>query len=82
MNWMEWLLTFKHSMGIKTANYGRLRRIRTSFWALASNAEQIGDQIAINQECGVGDKDREVIPHIKPLKHQISLDAVNDDITR
>lgn len=58
-------VSFEHRMCVKSAHNRRWRRVRTSLRRLASDTEQVRDEIAIHQMCGVCDKDGEVIAHVE-----------------
>jgi hypothetical protein len=52
-------------MCVKSAHNRRCRWVRASLARLASDAEQVRDEIAIHQMRGVSDKYGEVIPHVE-----------------
>jgi hypothetical protein len=63
-------VALKNSMSVKATNNSRCRGIRARRWRLATNTKQIGDQVAIDQVCGVSDKYSKVVPHVEDWNYK------------
>ena len=57
--------TFKDSMGVKAAHNCWMRRIRSSQQSLASDTQEVSEQISISLKCTVCNKHSDIISHIE-----------------